>query len=1322
MAQTSPNKIVVQYNEAMFAADQTKSNYELFGPGGAAVTITNVTPDVTLPNAYDITYAGGQIGGAYTLFVKGDQVHESTDMVTLTGPGQLAVANSGAGQSTLSTINATDGSTVLNAVQTYPMGLGLNPLTPPTPTSVVVADFNGDGVADLAVARNNAAGNPEVDIYAGIAGGGFNATPDATLAPVPGDTAVGALIAFSPTGAVTATGFADLAVADPTNGNIDVFVNQGKTGVPVFDNAVSDVSGATDPVGLAVGDFNNDGNTDLAVADGVATGGNFNVDFLPGNGDGTFGASTAVVVGTTGPTGLQTPTSIAAGPLANANSADLAVGGSNGVVTLINSGTAGAFTFTEGVPVNSTSGAGLLNNVTSVAIGNINGDGLDDIVASSSTSTNVEVLANADDGSGTINAALSKTFSLGAGHLGNVVALSTDASGLSDIIVANTAANQVTVLQNTSTPLTFSFAAAAHYAVDTSPIALAIGAVYGDATPDVITANLGAGGNQGGSFSILRNNGSGIYLVSAPLQETANAATRRHRRRRPERRRHPRPGRRQLQRQHGVGLPGHRARRLPAPVMYSVSDINGKGNGPVSVTLAHLSGPNGPLDLITANRDGTVSVLINNGSGAFAQAVTYVVGNDPTQVVAGVFDSSGNISLAVAHDGPGASRNARGVTLLLGNGDGTFQVGQEILSGVAATALVAGNFTSTAGAPLDLAVADDANATVVLLKNADVKSDGLEGFTNLGSFAVGAHPSALIAADVNRDGLLDVIAVSKDTGNGKEQISVLLNSASSGFAPAVNTALPFNFAVNSVAVTDVNGDAFPDVVVGLSGSPTQPTSENAPADSNVYVLTGNGDGTFGDPIPYMAGGPASATVVATVSDPMVRVTTFNLISNIVKVNLIANGGFEGKDLSGQQGNLIGWQTAQVPDSRGGFYTQTGTLSPLSLTRVPAPTGPAGAQSLFRAMDDQSNLIPLSPGPFGFNQNSTESYAGSNFLYQLVTLPTQATQLNFSIDLYLQSLSGWTSGEASLFYNNPDNTNPDEGNDQQVRVDIMNPNAPGFAITDSSGADILDTVFQTTSTDPDTMNLQGKTAVTANLSSLLAAYAGKQVLIRIAAVNNMGPMLVGVDNVSLTTMYTDTTRPTFPGQPELRNPGYLVGPNLDSTTDPTLVGQVADDGGVNNIAYVAFSPTGDTTFNQPGDFRISALSLDATGHFSVTLPNPVMGLNTVNVEVVDKAGNVTMGTPIDFIYQGPSVTDWQAVGPGGIDTANSGVQFNSVSGRVNSVLVDPQDPSGDTYLVGSENGGVWKTTDGGADWTPATDYISEGNNPISTPIGARRGRR
>jgi hypothetical protein len=41
--------------------------------------------------------------------------------------------------------------------------------------------------------------------------------------------------------------------------------------------------------------------------------------------------------------------------------------------------------------------------------------------------------------------------------------------------------------------------------------------------------------------------------------------------------------------------------------------------------------------------------------------------------------------------------------------------------------------------------------------------------------------------------------------------------------------------------------------------------------------------------------------------------------------------------------------------------------------------------------------------------------------------------------------------------------------------------------------------------------------------------------------------------------------------------------------------------------------------------------------------------------------------------------------------------NSGSGRIASIAVDPSDPSGNTYYVGSANGGVWKTTDGGTSW-------------------------
>ena len=48
--------------------------------------------------------------------------------------------------------------------------------------------------------------------------------------------------------------------------------------------------------------------------------------------------------------------------------------------------------------------------------------------------------------------------------------------------------------------------------------------------------------------------------------------------------------------------------------------------------------------------------------------------------------------------------------------------------------------------------------------------------------------------------------------------------------------------------------------------------------------------------------------------------------------------------------------------------------------------------------------------------------------------------------------------------------------------------------------------------------------------------------------------------------------------------------------------------------------------------------------------------------------------------------------------------------------DPRDPSGNTYYVGTANGGVWRTTDGGADWTPLTDYVFDSQGvPVSTDI-------
>ena len=136
------------------------------------------------------------------------------------------------------------------------------------------------------------------------------------------------------------------------------------------------------------------------------------------------------------------------------------------------------------------------------------------------------------------------------------------------------------------------------------------------------------------------------------------------------------------------------------------------GDRPDALVAGDFNG-DGRTDLAVANYGSNdVSVLLGNGDGTFQTQVTYAVGTDPSALVAGDFTGDGRTDLAVANLG------SNDVSVLLGNGDGTFQTQVTYAVGSAPDALVAGDFTGDGRT--DLAVANHgSNDVSVLLGNGD---------------------------------------------------------------------------------------------------------------------------------------------------------------------------------------------------------------------------------------------------------------------------------------------------------------------------------------------------------------------------------------------------------------------------------------------------------------------------------------------------------------------------------------------------------------------------------------------------------------------------
>jgi len=622
--------------------------------------------------------------------------------------------------------------------------------------SLAVADFNGDGKQDLAV--GDEAG---IVIFLGNGDGTFQMASTYTYGGlVPASIAVADF---------NGDGNADLVEA---NGTAFVLLGNGDG---TFRSAVSYPVGES-PSAVVTGDFNGDGKADIAVANSASD----NVSILLGKGDGTF--HPAVNYGAS-----VYPSSIALADFNGDAKADLVVGNkgagnsNDGFASVLIGNGDGSFK----PPVNYIAGV----NVSSVAVGDFNGDGKTDFAVANYSSNTVSILLGNGDG----------TFQKGVNYAGGtgpeqIAAVDWNGDGRTDLAIVGSCAlfcgTTVSLLlgegpQATTTLVSSLNPSALGQSVSLtatiSPSTASGSVTFYDGTAVLGTAAL-AGGEAVFTSSLLaagpraleaHYNGSfsNAGSLSPIVDQTVNT--------------------------------------VPAVTFAPIVNYSAGGDAD-AVAVGDFNG-DGKADLAVANGD-SVSILLGNGDGTFTAPVIYPAGFETTSIVVADFNGDGKQDLALSN----------GVAVLLGNGDGTFQPAVNYPNATITGPAAVGDFNGD-GKP-DLVVTGGLDDIDVLMGNGDGTFQAPVGYD---TYSFGDSFSVAIG-DFNGDGKPDLaVATSSSGANYTGSIDIFLGNGDGTFQPPVSYGNGSNYTW--VTVGDFNNDGKLDLI-GFADS--------------LVVFLGNGDGTF----------------------------------------------------------------------------------------------------------------------------------------------------------------------------------------------------------------------------------------------------------------------------------------------------------------------------------------------------------------------------------------------------------------------------------------------------------------------------------------------
>jgi subtilisin-like proprotein convertase family protein len=281
------------------------------------------------------------------------------------------------------------------------------------------------------------------------------------------------------------------------------------------------------------------------------------------------------------------------------------------------------------------------------------------------------------------------------------------------------------------------------------------------------------------------------------------------------------------------------------------------------------------LDLVVTNQvTNDVSILLNNGSGAFLPQTTVMSGGtNPYDVAVGLFNNDNNQDLAVVNSGSNT------VSIFLGNGMGGFSAPVNFQTGPSPISIDVGDFNNDG--KRDLAIANFggffAGAVSILFGN------GNGGFSIPATVRTSTQPAFVKVANVNGDANQDLIVVNF----GANAVSVFAGDGAGGFV--LNQLITGNFLSGPVAVelANVSGDNILDLIVANYNN------------NSLSIFNGVANGTF-----------TSSSVIQNIGANPISVVAADILGDGTNRIAVALNGTSGISVS-TNGILNGFQTFLV---------------------------------------------------------------------------------------------------------------------------------------------------------------------------------------------------------------------------------------------------------------------------------------------------------------------------------------------------------------------------------------------------------------------------